>query len=295
VTDRRALISALKAVIERRGQDLLTLIDDLYNQGHDLRRFYQDLVLYARHLLLAGLHAEARNLVAVADTEWEDLSRLARQAPAPHLHNLLSVLLHGEEELKRASQPRLALEVLLLKLVDLEPVLPLAAWVNRLEALEQRLEAPRPGAALVLEQPAAKLETTPVPTQAPAPPAAPAETDLEQKWQAFLKYLREAEGGPLYGKLSHSSLVSLLDNKLKVRVGRAWNAAGARHQARLQELVRNFFGPQYTLEMEVQEERSPAKSPAASQKPLDLAKVKQQALEIFGGEFLPSPGKEDEE
>ena len=78
------------------------LIDDLYNQGHDLKRFYQDLVQYARHLLLAGLHPETRRLAEVADSEWDELEQLSRRRPAEHLHNLLSVLLTGEEELKRA-------------------------------------------------------------------------------------------------------------------------------------------------------------------------------------------------
>jgi DNA polymerase-3 subunit gamma/tau len=296
VTDRGALLGALKAIMERRGQDLLTLIDDLYNQGHDLRRFYQDLLIYARHLLLAGLHPEARNLVAVPDTDWEELGRLAHRGPAPHLHNLLSILLQGEEDLKRAAQPRLALEVLLLKLVHLEPVLPLSAWLNRLEALEQRLGAQGEGAGasfLPQEKPGAPVRAEE--PGAPAPALAPPGADLEAKWQAFLKYLREQEGGPLYGKLSHSTLVSLLDHKLKVRTGRAWNAAGARHQARLEELVRNFFGPQYTLEIEVQEGGRPAKGPGTPGKPLEMAKAKQQALEIFGGEFLPSPGKEEVE
>ena len=68
------------------------------------------------------------------------------RTPAVHLHNLLSVLLQGEEELKRAPQPRLALEVLLLRVIHLEPVLPLADWLARLDTLEQRLEA-GPGVA----------------------------------------------------------------------------------------------------------------------------------------------------
>ena len=109
-------------------------------------RFYQDLILYARHLLVAGLHPEARHLAAVADTEWDALIALARRTPAVHLHNLLSVLLQGEEELKRAPQPRLALEVLLLRVIHLEPVLPLADWLARLDTLEKRLEA-GPGVA----------------------------------------------------------------------------------------------------------------------------------------------------
>ena len=118
----------------------------MYNQGQDLGRFYQDLILYARHLLVAGLHPEARHLAAVADTEWDALIALARRTPAVHLHNLLSVLLQGEEDLKRAPQPRLALEVLLLRVIHLEPVLPLADWLARLDTLEKRLEA-GPGVA----------------------------------------------------------------------------------------------------------------------------------------------------
>ena len=147
VTDRGALLGALTAIIDRHGPDLLNLIETLYNQGQDLGRFYQDLLLYARHLLVAGLHPEARHLAAVADTEWDALTRLASRTPAVHLHNLLSVLLQGEEELKRAPQPRLALEVLLLRVIHLEPVLPLAEWLNRLDTLERRLEVRAPGGA----------------------------------------------------------------------------------------------------------------------------------------------------
>ena len=291
VTDREALSKALQAIIARNGPDLLTLIEELYNQGHDLRRFYQDLLLYTRHLLLAGLYPEARPLAPVADSEWEALTRLARQTPAIHLHNLLSVLLQGEEELKRAAQPRLALEVLLLRLIHLEPLLPLAAWLGRLENLEARLAAgdlvsPEPAPAPAAAPPA---ETAAVPGEAP-------EGDLSEKWQAFLGYVQETEGGPLYGKLSTCRLVGISDHRLKVTPGGTWNAAAPRHEARLQELARKFFGPQYSLEIEAPEPRPTGKKAPAARKPLDLAKLQQQALEIFGGQWTASgPAKEEPE
>lgn len=295
VTDRGALLAALKAIMARRGPELLALIDDLYNQGHDLKRFHQDLVLSARHLLLAGLHPEARNLAAVADTEWEELCSLARQGPPAHLHNLLSVLLQGEEELRRAPQPRLVLEVQLLKLVHLEPVMPLATWLARLESLEQRLGT----GSWVASEPPGKLEIQPPQPAAPAEafftPEEPDETVLTAKWQAFLKYVQENEGGPLYGKLSHCRLVDLKDQRLQVAAGRSWMAAGPRHEARLKELVRAFFGPQYTLEIAAREPKRVEKEPTPK-KPLDLEALKQQALEIFGGQWLnPTPGKEKPE
>ena len=299
VTDRGALLGALTAIIDRHGPDLLSLIEALYNQGHDLGRFYQDLILYARHLLVAGLHPEARHLAAVADTEWDDLTRLARRTPAVHLHNLLSVLLQGEEELKRAPQPRLALEVLLLRVIHLEPVLPLAEWLARLDTLEQRLEAGPWVASAVRRRrgaPAASGRSGCRGAGRRRRPASPGDAGLDDQWQAFLQFVQEKENGPLYGKLAQCRLVGMSDNCLKIALGRPWNANGARHEARLQELARTFFGPETTLEFEVEAPKTPKKSPAPAQKPLDMQKLQQQALEIFGGEWLgATPGKEEPE
>jgi DNA polymerase III subunit gamma/tau len=302
VTDRGSLLGALTAIIDRHGPDLLNLIETLYNQGHDLGRFYQDLILYARHLLVAGLHPEARHLAAVADTEWDALIALAGRTPAVHLHNLLSVLLQGEEELKRAPQPRLALEVLLLRVIHLEPVLPLADWLARLDTLEKRLESgPQVASALAgtgERQPRPVVPAAGEPAAAPAaaPPGVPADAGLDEQWQAFLQFVQEKENGPLYGKLAQCRLVERSGNCLKIAMGRPWNANGARHEARVQEMARTFFGPETTLEFEVDAPKTPKKSPAAAKKPLDMQKLQQQALEIFGGEWISAaPGKEEPE
>ncbi len=282
VTERGALLGALKAIIQRQGPELLQLIDDLYNQGHDLKRFYQDLTQYVRHLLLAGLHPEARHLAAVADSEWDELVRLARQWPPAHLQNLLSVLLQGEEDLKRAPQPRLALEILLLRLIHLEPVVALSEWLNRLETLEQRLGVQVGSVA----EPQEKLALEPP----PAPPA-PGTADFPEKWQAFLKYVQEKDS-PLYGKLSRCRLAGVTDRRLEVIAGRSWNATGPQHEARLQELVQAFFGPQYSLNIAPEAGRKGKAATAAAKVP-DMATLKQQALEIFGGRWLDNPPEEE--
>ncbi|MBM4294428.1 MAG: DNA polymerase III subunit gamma/tau [Deltaproteobacteria bacterium] len=297
VTEHGALLGALSAILTRQAPALLEIIEELYTQGQDLKRFYQDLILYLRHLLLAGLHPEARHLVAVADSEWEELCRLAREASPPHLHNLMSVLLQGEEDLRRVPQPRLALEVLLLKLIHLEPVLPLAQWLKRLESLERRLEA---GPCVASEAPA-RLEIHREETQfsVESPEAAAAETDspggLEARWQEFLRFVQNKKEGPLYGKLSQCRLLGLSDHRVRLAPGKTWNAVSQRHEVRLQELVREFFGPQYAIEIETAESPKARKTPAAAPgKTLDMAELKQQALEVFGGEWLSPAGKKED-
>jgi DNA polymerase III subunit gamma/tau len=293
VTDQGALLRALRALIDRNAPELLTLVDELYNQGHDLRRFYQDLVMYARHLLLAALHAEARRLAPVADSEWEALCGLAGRTQPVHLHNLLSILLLGEEDLRRATQPRLALEVLLLRLVHLEPMLPLKEWLSRLEKLEDRLgsgvavarEAPvRPATGRREPSPAASLPAVAVPVSPPS-------GTPQEQWEAFLEYVRQANA-PLYGKLSKCKLLELKDRSLVIVAGRTWNSVGAQHEDLLKELVQAFFGPDYSLEIQAAEPKPAAKT--APKKTLDVAQLKQQALEVFGGEFISAaPGKEE--
>jgi DNA polymerase-3 subunit gamma/tau len=296
VTDRGALLGALTAIIDRNGPVLLNLIEELYTQGQDLSRFYQDLSLYARHLLIAALHPEARHLAQVADTEWDELTRLAGRTSTVHLHNLLSVLLQGEEELKRAPQPRLALEVLLLRVIHLEPVLPLEQWLDRLAALEKRLEG---GAPMKAKPASPASQTAPARLEAPEQRAAtakpPADASLEEQWQAFLNHVHEADA-PLYGKLSQCQLLGMSDQCLKLGLKRAWNANGASQEARLRELVRDFFGPETTVELEVDAPKAPKKTPTTPKKSVDMKKLQQQALEIFGGEWVDrSGGKEKPE
>jgi DNA polymerase-3 subunit gamma/tau len=285
VTDRRALMSALTAMVKRQGPEILALIDELYNQGHDLKRFYQDLVQYARHLLLAALHPEARHLAEVADSEWDELTSLAREWPAPHFHNLVSLLLTGEEDLRRAAMPRLALEVLLLRLIALEPLVPVQTWLERLAALERRLA----GAASVLRDVPGDL---PAIAPAPASAPAPAEPPSAARWPDFVAYITKKEGGPLAAKIAQASLMGVQDHTLIIGAPRSFTLGGAKQQQRLQELIKSFFGPQATLSVQIQES---APSPPPSPPPaLDGQALKQQALEIFGGAWL-EPGKDKEE
>jgi len=296
VTDRGSLIAALTAIVHRDGPALLGLVDELYDQGHDLKRFHQDLVQYARHLLLAGLHPEARRLADVADSEWDELVGLSRDRPVAHLHNLLNVLLRGEEDLRRAPQPRLALEVLLLRLIHLEPLTPVDDWLKRLKSLEERLKTAPAAPAPDLPDTSASREG-----QAQAAPALHPEPgslspeNLAESWQAFLAYLQQEEGGPLYAKLSRAQLSELRDHNLVITGDKTLNLNSSRQKSRLQELVTKFFGPQYQLQLELRTQPAPKKKSPKAPKSLGLASLKQQALEIFGGQWLEPNPKEDSE
>jgi hypothetical protein len=114
-------------------------------------------------------------------------------------------------------------------------------------------------------------------------------------WRAFLDYVRREEDGPLTGKLAHCQLTNIADHCLFIKAGRAWTLGGAKAEARLTKLVQGFFGPEYSCHIEIRENDAPAGPKAAPPKPLAMADLKQQALEIFGGNWLDVHPEEENE
>ena len=60
------------------------------------------------------------------------------------------------------------------------------------------------------------------------------------------------------------------------------------------ELAQGFFGPETTVEFEVEAPKTPKKAAAAPKKSMDMQKLQQQALEIFGGEWLGAKPEKEE-
>ncbi len=299
VTDRRLLLETLEAILSRQGAQLLEIIAQCHDHGHDLRRFYQDLLFFCRHLVIACLGPEARHLADIADQEWESLQKLARQTSLAHLFNLLTTLLKGEEELRRSPLPRLSLEILLLKLVSLEPLLDLPDWLNRLQTLETTL-GPGQGQAPPLT--AVKLPTFP-PRAMEAPyqeereiTPVPTEPSLEippvddERWQRFQQFVEKNGGGPLAGKLRGSRFLKQEDGLLHIVPTSTWRLAQPQHLEQLQALARRFFGQTCQLHLEALAANSHNQSDQ-SPRQLSLAEIKDLAGEIFGGIWLNDPNQ----
>ena len=125
--------------------------------------------------------------------------------------------------------------------------------------------------------------------------ASPSPDDLAGTWQAFLAFIKQEEGGPLYAKLSRAHLTELSDHTLVISGDKTLNFHGSRQKTRVEELVVRFFGPQYRLHLDIQAAPAPKKAAPPEPKPLDLATLKQQALDVFGGRWLTPDSEEDSE
>ncbi|MGC4123052.1 MAG: DNA polymerase III subunit gamma/tau [Myxococcales bacterium] len=135
--DRTAVQEMCEALVRRQAKPLLARVEDLHSRGNDFKRLAEELALHLRHLLVARSTGEAPE--ELADSEKKAVLALAQEADPAQLARLFD-LVHGSIwEVSRAAQPRLAMEVALLKCIHLAPGSSISELAARLEAVSARL------------------------------------------------------------------------------------------------------------------------------------------------------------
>jgi DNA polymerase III subunit gamma/tau len=136
LVDRELLLTASQSVLEGNSLTLLDLVEKLSDYGADYRNFARELLLHYREILLSKLAPDSSSLLAgVVPEERARLRPLAEAYSEEDLLRVLDLLTKLETELRGAQDPRVTLELALLKMVQMRRLLPFAELVDRVERL----------------------------------------------------------------------------------------------------------------------------------------------------------------
>jgi len=266
LVDRELLHRASKAVVEGDSLAMLDLVESLADYGADYRNFVRELLLHLREILLVKLApAESPLLHGVLPEELERLRALAGALSEEDLLRGLDLLTRAEGELRSASDPRVALDLVLLKLVQMRRLLPFAELVARVERLlggapAAGLPAPRPASSrtpALFDAPAAR-PSPPAPSRparredqlvAPPPPPAPARPGSGEALLATmigLCHSRPSLAAPL-----RAATARLEGDNLLVEVPPDFVALGTMHADEYHDLARRAAGKNLHLKFAV--------------------------------------------
>lgn len=130
LTDRALLFETLNALIDRNSKAILSVIEKIASAGFEPHLFSQDLLEMIRNLLLVKVsESQAVQILEMPDSELQALHDMAQKLPEEDIHMLFDMALKGGNDIPRAQDPRIVLEVALLrmasapKLVDLKTLL----------------------------------------------------------------------------------------------------------------------------------------------------------------------------
>ncbi|HEX6702999.1 MAG TPA: hypothetical protein VF101_19905, partial [Gaiellaceae bacterium] len=167
-----ALFRLCDLVVDHDTAGALTFVEDLSEQGQDIGRLVTDLLEHLRHLMLVQHVGEVPESLPVTEETRERLHAQANQLGEATVLRLCDLLAVAVDDMRQGGDPRLPLELALVKVTRPAADLSRESIAYRLEQLEQR-----PGAAHAPapEPPAPQATVT-------APPSVELE-QLQEAWQ----------------------------------------------------------------------------------------------------------------
>jgi DNA polymerase III subunit gamma/tau len=167
--DRSQVLALAKALIERDAGRVVSILGEQYERGTDPRRLCEALCQTLRDLLVTKLSEKPPK--DLPDHEQREVGELAKAAEAPQLTRLFELAHEMLGDMGRAFDPRLSLEVALLKGIYLAPGASIAELLARTEALAAGVPLASevaPTSVPSLAPSRAVLPTAPVPAVVPA-------------------------------------------------------------------------------------------------------------------------------
>jgi DNA polymerase III subunit gamma/tau len=213
-----ALFRICDLVIDRDTAGVLTFIEELSEEGHDLGRLVTDLIEHLRHLMLVQHMGQVPEGVPVTEESRERLRDQANQLGEPTVVRLIDLLAVAVEDMRQGGDPRLPLELALVKVTRPAADLSRESVAFRLERLEQ---APPRSARETAATPEPARPETLAPAAEPASDPGPVpDLELEQLQEAWARSVipavEERGGIPAASLLREAHPAALSEDTLTV-------------------------------------------------------------------------------
>ncbi len=175
--EEEALFRMCDLVVDHDTAGALTFVEELSEQGHDIGRLVTDLIEHLRQLLLVQHMGEVPDSLPVTEETRERLRSQANQLGEATVIRLIDLLAIAVDDMRQGGDPRLPLELALVKVTRPAADLSRETVAYRLELLE--------GLAGRVTSGLPSPEPKPAETERSAPPAP--DVALEQLQEAWAR------------------------------------------------------------------------------------------------------------
>ena len=281
--EEEALFRLCDLIVDRDTAGVLTFVEELSEQGQDLGRLVTDLLEHLRHLLLVQHLGEVPESLPITEETRDRLREQANQLPEATVLRLCDLLAVAVEDQRQGGDPRLPLELALVKVTRPAADLSRESTAHRLELLERGAHSGQSSGTVT----GTVTETVPVePTEAPSLEL----EQLQEAWQRTILPAVEEKSIPTASVLREAQPKGLAGDRLTVEFPQAASfhrqlAEEPKNATLLAEALYEVTGRHLELEFEVGEnggETDPdvPDEPMSEEEIIDLMKGTFDAREV---------------
>ncbi len=137
ISSRASLGQLAKAIINRRADEALKTLNELFQEGTDPEQFLLDFIHYIRNMLVLKTlppHYRSEGILDVPQSELSELEELASLVSREQLQVFFSSLLKSEGEIRRSLDPWIFLEMTALRIIHAPDIVDLKKLIQRMDA-----------------------------------------------------------------------------------------------------------------------------------------------------------------
>jgi DNA polymerase III subunit gamma/tau len=274
VADAELVLDAAEALAGRDPRAALLTVKRLSDSGRDVTQFMRDLSAHLRHLFVVQTLGEVPDSFSVTAEHTDRLAQQAERLSQGEILRAIDFLAAAIAAVKDGSEPRIQLEMALLKSSQPQADLSLQALMFRIEQLEARLggsaerpsdsSAPAPAAAMSSPQRAGPgpSAAVAVDVEEEVAPQAVGSVELEQVltvWPAVADAVRE-ENQMIGAALAAARPVALDGSRLMVAFPTDASFVKKKAEANrelVQRALRGLTGQSLTVAYELRDDAAP--------------------------------------
>ena len=257
VIDREIIFNLSAAILRGEIPEVLDILDEIYSSGHDMKKLYADLIEHFRNLLVVKMVEKSDRLMDIPSHEIDLMLDQVKEVTKTFLNQILDLLFKEEVSIFNSTQPRLAIEMVFIKMFQMKPALPIDVLIEKLDNLRKDIFKTRTDFRDTENRPVFKdNEEGSIKTSGEASgtaesiePFTSAPFDLNENidsiWEKLLSTFSEKYPS-LAANLKYSTIKSLAGHRLEIEVnGNDFNINMVRrnkNSAIIKKVCSDFFG-----------------------------------------------------
>ncbi|OGR40633.1 MAG: DNA polymerase III, subunit gamma and tau, partial [Desulfobacula sp. RIFOXYB2_FULL_45_6] len=139
VIDHQLMHDICAAIFEKNGAKIIEIIERVNDSGIDLKKFYADIILYFRNFSVIRLCGKDSPAVNIMESEKEIIFQTVSSIPIEHVHAILQILLEEENIVRYSSHTRIAIEMILLNLLQIDSGARIDHIIHQLDGLARQI------------------------------------------------------------------------------------------------------------------------------------------------------------
>jgi len=125
-------------LIKREPSELITLVQQVVNQGKELGLFCRSVMEYLRNLLMVKVSRNPETLLNAQTCNLEVLKKQAQGFHADELQQMFTILSRAETEMKRSSLAQMVFEMAILRLTETRPFKKIDDLIHKINQAESQ-------------------------------------------------------------------------------------------------------------------------------------------------------------